>query len=105
MIVYKIRRKSDGKFSNGGIKGRFSQHGKIWYELRYLKQHISGVENLSGTTISIFDRYGKQMTFLTSETEGWDGTYNGLNMPANDYWFVAKLLNGKEYRGHFALVR
>ena len=70
--------------------------------------HISGVENLSGTTISIFDRYGKQMTFLTSETEGWDGTYNGLNMPANDYWFVANVKqNGVEFqvKGHFALRR
>ncbi|MCK0108970.1 T9SS type B sorting domain-containing protein [Flavobacteriaceae bacterium S0825] len=70
--------------------------------------HISGVEHLSGTTISIFDRYGKQMTFLTSETEGWDGTYNGLNMPANDYWFVANVKqNGVEFqvKGHFALRR
>ena len=70
--------------------------------------HISGVEHLSGTTISIFDRYGKQMTFLTSETEGWDGTYNGQNMPANDYWFVADVKqNGVEFqvKGHFALRR
>jgi len=70
--------------------------------------HISGVENLTGTTISIFDRYGKQMTFLTSETEGWDGTYNGLNMPANDYWFVANVKqNGVEFqvKGHFSLRR
>lgn len=70
--------------------------------------HISGVEYLTGTTISIFDRYGKQMTFLTSETEGWDGTYNGLNMPANDYWFVADVKqNGVEFqvKGHFALRR
>ncbi|TJY32851.1 T9SS type B sorting domain-containing protein [Pontimicrobium aquaticum] len=70
--------------------------------------HISGVEHLTGTTISIFDRYGKQMTFLTSETDGWDGTYNGLNMPASDYWFVANVKqNGVEFqvKGHFALRR
>tara|TARA_R110002073_G_scaffold126764_3_gene271795 strand:- start:1050 stop:2363 length:1314 start_codon:yes stop_codon:yes gene_type:complete len=70
--------------------------------------HISGVENLAGTTISIFDRYGKQMTFLTSDSEGWDGTYNGQNMPANDYWFVANVKqNGVAFqvKGHFALRR
>jgi len=70
--------------------------------------HISGIEHLPGTTISIYDRYGKQMTFLTSETVGWDGTYNGLNMPANDYWFVANVKqNGVEFqvKGHFALRR
>ncbi len=70
--------------------------------------HISGVENLPGTTISIFDRYGKQMTFLTSSTPGWDGTYNGVNMPANDYWYVADVKqNGVEFqvKGHFTLRR
>lgn len=70
--------------------------------------HISGVENLPGTTISIFDRYGKQLTYLTSETQGWDGTYNGYHMPANDYWFVANVKkDGAEFqvKGHFALRR
>lgn len=70
--------------------------------------HISGVELLEGTTISIFDRYGKQMTFLTSSSEGWDGTYNGHNMPANDYWFVADVKKDGvafQVKGHFALRR
>ena len=70
--------------------------------------HISGVEYLPGTTIDIFDRYGKQMTFLTSMTSGWDGTYNGTTMPANDYWFVANVKKGNtqfQVKGHFALRR
>jgi len=70
--------------------------------------HISGVENLPGTTIDIFDRYGKQMTFLTSMTSGWDGLYNGTRMPANDYWFVANVKKGDtqfQVKGHFALRR
>ena len=70
--------------------------------------HISAVENLPGTTISIFDRYGKQLTYLTSSTPGWDGTYNGHHMPANDYWYVANVIkDGSEFqiRGHFALRR
>lgn len=70
--------------------------------------HISGVENLPGTTIEIFDRYGKQMTFLTSSTSGWDGTYNGATMPSNDYWFVANVTKGSEQfqvKGHFTLKR
>lgn len=70
--------------------------------------HISAVENLPGTTINIFDRYGKQLTYLTSSTPGWDGRYNGYPMPANDYWFVANVKkDGAEFqiRGHFALRR
>ncbi len=70
--------------------------------------HISGVKTLAGTTISIFDRYGKRMTYLTSNSEGWDGTYNGRKMPSNDYWFVADVVkNDKTFqvKGHFALRR
>ena len=70
--------------------------------------HIVGVETLPGTTITIFDRYGKQLAYLTSSSEGWNGTYNGAHMPSNDYWFVASVVQGNksfEYRGHFALKR
>lgn len=39
---------------------------------------------------------------------GWDGTFNGQNMPSDDYWFVAKIMqNGESFdiKGHFALKR
>ncbi|NNL79683.1 MAG: T9SS type B sorting domain-containing protein, partial [Flavobacteriaceae bacterium] len=70
--------------------------------------HIVGVETLPGTTITIFDRYGKQLAYLTSTSEGWDGRYNGQMMPANDYWFVADVVQGQQrfqLKGHFALRR
>lgn len=70
--------------------------------------HITGVGRLPGTVITIFDRYGKTLTQLTSTSRGWDGTYNGYNMPASDYWFVADVKkDGTEFqvKGHFALRR
>ena len=70
--------------------------------------HITGVGRLPGTVITIFDRYGKTLTQLTSTSRGWDGTYNGYNMPANDYWFAADVKkDGTEFqiKGHFALRR
>ena len=70
--------------------------------------HIVGVENLPGTTINIFDRYGKQLAYLTASSAGWDGRYNGQMMPANDYWFVANVVQGDrqfQVKGHFALRR
>ncbi len=70
--------------------------------------HITGVETLEGTTINIYDRYGKQMTYLTSSSTGWDGTYNGHLMPSNDYWYVANVKKGDQefqLKGHFALKR
>ncbi|MBT8252662.1 MAG: T9SS type B sorting domain-containing protein [Bacteroidia bacterium] len=70
--------------------------------------HIVGIETLPGTTINIFDRYGKLLAFLSSSSEGWDGKYNGQMMPANDYWYVADVVQGNQrfqIKGHFALRR
>ena len=55
--------------------------------------------------ISIFDRYGKLIKQINSTNSGWDGTYNGLQLGSDDYWYRAVLPNGKEYLGHFSLVR
>ena len=42
--MYKIRRKSDGKFSSGGLTPRFTKKGKVWTELRYLKAHLNMIK-------------------------------------------------------------
>ena len=68
--------------------------------------HITGVETLPGTIIYIYDRFGKLLTQLTSSSLGWDGRYNGNLMPANDYWFLAKVRKGNiafDVKGHFSL--
>lgn len=70
--------------------------------------HITGIETLPGSVIDIFDRYGKLITRLTSNSKGWDGTFNGYKMPSSDYWFVGKIKKNEntfEVKGHFALVR
>ncbi|MEO7976834.1 T9SS type B sorting domain-containing protein [Flavobacterium sp.] len=56
------------------------------------------------TGIRIFDRYGKFIKELTTNSV-WDGTYIGREEPASDYWFTVTRLNGTEYRGHFSLKR
>lgn len=56
--------------------------------------------------VQIFDRYGKLIKFLNKSNPYWDGTFNGSALPANDYWYVIKLEEGKpEIRGHFSLKR
>jgi gliding motility-associated-like protein len=70
--------------------------------------HITGVETLPGTTVTIFDRYGKQLHYLRHSDIGWNGLYNGKKMPSNDYWFVANVKRGEiefEIKGHFTLKR
>ncbi len=59
----------------------------------------------SGAKILIFDRYGKLLKQITATGNGWDGTYTGSPMPADDYWYSIKLEDGREVKGHFSLKR
>ncbi|WP_431158717.1 choice-of-anchor L domain-containing protein [Winogradskyella poriferorum] len=70
--------------------------------------HIVGIETLPGSIVYIFDRYGKLLKQLGSNTSGWDGTFNGNKMPSSDYWYVAQIQQGNEsfeVKGHFTLRR
>ena len=62
-------------------------------------------ENEPNLTVKIFDRYGKFIKQIGPNSNGWDGTYLGVNAIASDYWFVVIRENGKEHRGHFSLIR
>ncbi|MBW1656637.1 T9SS type B sorting domain-containing protein [Flavobacterium quisquiliarum] len=57
-----------------------------------------------GIDVSIFDRYGQLIKKL-NHANSWDGTFNGQNLPADDYWFIVKRQNGKEFKSHFSLKR
>ena len=59
----------------------------------------------SGSKVYIFDRFGKLLKELDPLSKGWDGTYLGKPMPATDYWFRTFLEDGREFKGHFSLVR
>lgn len=56
-------------------------------------------------TIDLFDRYGKHITTLNATSEGWDGTMNGQHLPSTDYWFVVNREDGRQLKGHFAMIR
>lgn len=55
--------------------------------------------------VTIFDRYGKIITSFGATGEGWDGMYQGTALPSTDYWFVVKRQDGRELKGHFAMLR
>lgn len=73
--------------------------------------NVKGIETLSNATIFIFDRYGKLLKQL-DDTSGWDGTFNGRQLPSSDYWFRLDydrddqgVLVARSVRRHFSLVR
>ncbi len=55
--------------------------------------------------VKIFNRYGKLISVLNADNPSWDGTLNGNLLPTDDYWFVATLIDGREFKGHFTLKR
>ncbi|WP_395046157.1 T9SS type B sorting domain-containing protein [Flavobacterium sp.] len=69
------------------------------------KWKIKFNKNESNLKIKIFDRFGKLLKEFISNSDGWDGTFNGKELPSTDYWFVFIRENGKEYKGHFSLKR
>lgn len=60
---------------------------------------------LEETTVFIMDRYGKLLKQFNPTKEGWNGIFNGKSLPADDYWFILKLANGKTVKNHFSLKR
>ncbi|ENA1797293.1 T9SS type B sorting domain-containing protein [Flavobacterium psychrophilum] len=66
---------------------------------------IQNIKIRPSATINIFDRFGKLLKQLDSNSAGWNGTYNGENLPSDDYWFVLTLLNNKTIKNHFILKR
>lgn len=55
--------------------------------------------------IYIFDRYGKLLKQIVASGQGWDGTFLGLPLAGDDYWYAIKLDDGREAKGHFSLKR
>ena len=65
---------------------------------------VSNTLNLI-SSIFIYDRYGKLLKQIGDISSGWDGTFNGSPMPANDYWYLLTYKDGRVLKGHFSLIR
>ena len=57
------------------------------------------------TTTYVYDRYGKFMHKIFALDDGWNGDLNGTPQPADDYWYVIQLEDGRTVKGHFSLKR
>lgn len=78
---------------------------------------VEGLDAYTSWIVEIFDRYGRRLyeyrTGSFSETGndpttwlGWDGNYNGHQMPSDDYWYLITVEEiRKQYTGHFTLKR
>lgn len=86
-----------------GIPKYFTPNGDGFHDT----WNIKGVslQSNSRSIIYIFDRYGKLLAQIKPISNGWDGTFNGRQMPSDDYWYSIQFEDGRSAKGHFALKR
>ncbi|MGB5419404.1 T9SS type B sorting domain-containing protein, partial [Algibacter sp.] len=65
---------------------------------------LSGIEFYGQSQVSLFNRYGKLMKFSQNGPFSWDGTFNNVELPSDDYWYIIIIQNQK-FTGHFTLKR
>ncbi len=66
---------------------------------------IDGVFSQPNSKIYIFDKFGKILKKIEADEDGWDGNYRGNQMPSTDYWYHVQLDDGRDFKGHFSLIR
>jgi gliding motility-associated-like protein len=86
-----------------GIPHYFTPNGDGYNDYWNVKGVSAQFNYLS--RILIFDRFGKLLKQIGTTGLGWDGTYNGHPMPADDYWYNIEFEDGRNAKGHFALKR
>lgn len=86
-----------------GIPNYFTPNGDGYNDY----WNIKGINSRfnTETIIYIFDRYGKLINQVNPLSQGWDGNYNGNQMPSSDYWYSVQLEDGRILKGHFSLKR
>ncbi len=55
-------------------------------------------------SIYVFDRYGKLVASGARAPFVWDGTFNGKELPSQDYWYRLQI-DGQTFTGNFTLKR
>lgn len=67
---------------------------------------VLGVTSQPMSNIYVYDKFGKLLAELdASDEEGWDGLFNGKQLPSSDYWYRVQLEDGRIHTGHFSLIR
>ena len=72
--------------------------------------NIESLIDIPNSGIYIFDRYGKFIKQISPKGKGWDGTFNGYELPSTDYWFTVDFvdpnsLKSSTFKSHFSLKR
>ena len=67
---------------------------------------VPGIRFYEGARISVYDRGGVRLFYTESPDEGWDGTFNGKQLPVSSYFWTIEIgETGEIRRGMLNLIR
>ena len=70
------------------------------------KWDIKYLDTYPGCTVSIFNRYGKQLYSSYGYPNPWDGTFNGSELPVGTYYYLIDPKNGRKVMsGSLTIIR
>ncbi len=70
------------------------------------KWSVPGLRFYDGARISVFDKDGDRLFYTEIPDQGWDGTFNGKQLPIGSYYWVIEALElGEIRRGILNLIR
>ena len=70
------------------------------------KWSVPGLRFYEGARISVFDKDGDRLFYTEIPDHGWDGTFNGKELPIGSYFWVIEALEvGEIRRGILNLIR
>ncbi len=90
----------------------FSPNGNGVYD----RWFVENIDCYDGYIIEIYDRFGRKLYVykkgsfsggsVLEDFPGWDGIYNGHEMPSDDYWYIITVERiRRQFTGHFTLKR
>ncbi len=86
------------------IPSAFTPNGDGYNDVLYVRGY-----HIESMTFVIFNRWGQKLFETTDPLEGWDGTFNGRNLPPDTYGYYVdiKCYNGGTYfkKGSVTLIR
>ena len=67
---------------------------------------VPGIRFYEGARISVYDNVGSRLFYTESPDQGWDGTFNGKQLPVGTYfWTIEIRETGEMRRGMLNLIR
>ncbi len=69
------------------------------------KFELKGIEYFKSSFIHVYNRYGKLIKVGEGKNFSWDGSFDGMALPEDDYWYEIYIEDFKEIKGNISLMR